>query len=107
MQSQQEAQRADHHEGHGRLMLVFVSRIPSQFVSQTADLCAGPRHLAFHPKLPVVWVLNELDSTTVTDRWEEKDGTLRPTRVITTLPPELTGLSTAAEFAVTPDGRFV
>jgi 6-phosphogluconolactonase len=27
---------------------------------------AGPRHLAFHPKLPVVWVLNELDSTVTT-----------------------------------------
>jgi 6-phosphogluconolactonase len=68
---------------------------------------AGPRHLAFHPRLPVVWVLNELDSTTTTYRWEDKDGTLTPTQVITTLPPEFTGYSTTAEIAVTPDGRFV
>jgi 6-phosphogluconolactonase len=68
---------------------------------------AGPRHLAFHPKLPVVWVLNELDSTTTTYRWEDKDGTLMPTQVITTLPPEFTGYSTTAEIAVTADGRFV
>jgi two-component sensor histidine kinase len=47
---------------------------------------AGPGHLAFHPKLPVAWVLNELDSTTATYRWE-KDGTLTPTQVVTTLPP--------------------
>jgi 6-phosphogluconolactonase len=68
---------------------------------------AGPRHLAFHPKLPVVWVLNELDSTTTTYRWEDKDGTLTPAQVITTLPTEFTGYSTAAEIAVTPDGRFI
>jgi 6-phosphogluconolactonase len=66
---------------------------------------AGPRHLAFHPKLPVVWVLNELDSTTTTYRWEDKDGTLMPTQVITTLPPEFTGYSITAEIAVTRDGR--
>src|SRR6185295_17852675 len=29
---------------------------------------AGPRHLAFHPRQPFVWVLNELDSTTTTYR---------------------------------------
>src|SRR5229473_5972223 len=27
---------------------------------------AGPRHLAFHPKLAVVWVLNELDTAATT-----------------------------------------
>ena len=31
---------------------------------------AGPRHLAFHPALPVVWVLNELDSTVTTCRFD-------------------------------------
>jgi DNA-binding beta-propeller fold protein YncE len=32
---------------------------------------------------------------------------LTPTRVITKLPPELTGYSTTAEIAVTPDGGFM
>src|SRR5439155_17867146 len=31
---------------------------------------AGPRHLAFHPTLPVVWVLNELNSTIATHSWD-------------------------------------
>ena len=35
---------------------------------------AGPRHLAFHPRLPIVWVLNELDSTTTTYRWDAATG---------------------------------
>jgi len=68
---------------------------------------AGPRHLAFHPKLPIVWVLNELDSTTETYRWDAARGTLTPIQFITTLPTDFTGYSTTAEIAVSPDGRFV
>ena len=68
---------------------------------------AGPRHLAFHPKLPVVWMLNELDSTVATYRWDAERGALTPTQVITTLPTDFTGYSTTSEIAVTPDGRFV
>src|SRR5262245_9847994 len=68
---------------------------------------AGPRHLAFHPKLPIVWVLNELDSTTATYRWDAEHGTLTPVQVITTLPTDFTGYITTAEIAVSPDGRFV
>src|SRR6266581_3243311 len=68
---------------------------------------AGPRHLAFHPKLAVVWVLNELDSTVTTYRWDAERGVLTPIQVITTLPTDFTGDSTTSEIAVTPDGRFV
>jgi 6-phosphogluconolactonase (cycloisomerase 2 family) len=68
---------------------------------------AGPRHLMFHPKLPIVWVLNELDSTTATYTWDAETGALKPIQVITTLPTDFTGYSTTAEIAVTPDGRFV
>ena len=68
---------------------------------------AGPRHVAFHPKLPIAWVLNELDSTTATYRWDAERGTLTPLQVTTTLPTDFTGDSTASEIAVTPNGRFV
>jgi 6-phosphogluconolactonase len=68
---------------------------------------AGPRHVAFHPKLPVVWVLNELDSTMATYRFDATSGALTPLQVQSTLPSDFTGYSTAAEIAVTPDGRFV
>ncbi|HJU31204.1 MAG TPA: lactonase family protein [Hyphomicrobiaceae bacterium] len=67
---------------------------------------AGPRHLAFHPRLPVLWVLNELDSTTTTYRWDA-EGTMTPVQVITTLPTDFVGYSTTAEIAVSRDGRFV
>ena len=86
--------------GSGRLT-------PAEPDSVKARPGAGPRHLAFHPKLPIVWVLNELDSTTATYRWDAERGTLTPIQVITTLPTDFTGYSTTAEIAVAPDGRFV
>ena len=68
---------------------------------------AGSRHLAFHPKLPIVWVLNELDSTIATYRFDAERGTLTALQVMSTLPTDFTGYSTTAEIAVSPDGRFV
>ncbi|WP_233385103.1 lactonase family protein [Methylobacterium sp. C25] len=68
---------------------------------------AGPRHLGFHPKLPVAWVLNELDSTATTYGWDAAGGKLQPRQVITTLPSTFFGASTAAEIAVSRDGRSV
>jgi 6-phosphogluconolactonase (cycloisomerase 2 family) len=68
---------------------------------------AGPRHLAFHPRLAIAWVLNELDSTIATYRWDATHGTLAPLAVTTTLPADFAGTSTTAEIAVTPDGRHV
>jgi 6-phosphogluconolactonase (cycloisomerase 2 family) len=68
---------------------------------------AGSRHLAFHPKLPIVWVLNELDSTIATYQFDTERGALKALQVMSTLPPDFTGYSTTAEIAVSPDGRFV
>jgi 6-phosphogluconolactonase len=66
---------------------------------------SGPRHAVFHPKLPVVWVLNELNSTTATYRWDA--GTLHPIQLLPSLPSDFTGDNTAAEIIVSADGRYV
>jgi 6-phosphogluconolactonase (cycloisomerase 2 family) len=68
---------------------------------------AGPRHLAFHPRLSIAWVLNELDSTIATYGWDAGRATLTPLAVAATLPADFVGTSTTAEIAVTPDGRHV
>jgi len=68
---------------------------------------AGSRHLTFHPKLPIVWVLNELDSTIATYRFDTERGSLTALQVMSTLPSDFIGYSTTAEIAVSPDGRFV
>lgn len=68
---------------------------------------AGPRHGAFHPTLPVYWVLNELDSSITTYAWSVQAGSLEPVQVLPTLPPDFFGASTAAAIVVTPGGRHV
>jgi 6-phosphogluconolactonase len=68
---------------------------------------AGPRHLAFHPKLAVVWVLNELGNTVTTYNWDGAKGSLTAVQTLPTLPENFTGDSTAAELAVTADGKFL
>ncbi len=68
---------------------------------------AGPRHAGFHPTKPYAYVINELDSTITTYRFDPDRGELKPLQVITTLPPTFTGNSTTSEIVVAPTGRFV
>lgn len=68
---------------------------------------AGPRHADFHPTKPCAYVLNELDSTIATYRFDGERGALTPLQVITTLPPSFTGNNTTSEIVVAASGRFV
>lgn len=63
---------------------------------------SGPRHVAFHPVLPVAWVLNELDSTVTTCDWNPRRGTLAPVEVTLTLPGDFTGDNQTSEIAFAP-----
>lgn len=66
---------------------------------------AGPRHCVFHPRLERLYVLNELDSTVTSYRYAPGSGELQPLQVVTTLPPDFTGNSRAAEIAADAAGR--
>ena len=68
---------------------------------------SGPRHAAFHPRLPIAWVLNELASTIARYSWDAESGSRGPVHILPTLPPDYTGENTAAEIAVSGGGRFV
>lgn len=68
---------------------------------------AGPRQIAFHPSLPIAYVIDELDSTVTTYRCDPAHGAMQPVQVVPTLPPSFTGNNTGAEVAVAPSGRFV
>jgi 6-phosphogluconolactonase len=52
---------------------------------------AGPRHLAFHPTRPLVFVANELDSTVATVRFDAERGRLSPQDTRSTVPAGWTG----------------
>jgi 6-phosphogluconolactonase (cycloisomerase 2 family) len=68
---------------------------------------AGPRHAGFHPTAPWAYVLNELDSTLSTYRFDPERGALAALQTVTTLPAGFTGSNTTSEIAVAPSGRFV
>jgi 6-phosphogluconolactonase len=66
---------------------------------------AGPRHLAFHPSLPLVFVSNELDSTVTTLRFDNESGALSPLETRSTLPAGWTGANYPADIHVASSGR--
>ena len=66
---------------------------------------AGPRHIAFHPTLPLVFVANELDSTVATLRFDAERGTLSPLNTRSTLPAGWAGTNYPADIHVAPSGR--
>ena len=66
---------------------------------------AGPRHIAFHPTLPLVFVANELDSTVATLRFDAKRGVLSPLEAHSTVPAAWTGMNYPGDIHVSPNGR--
>jgi 6-phosphogluconolactonase len=68
---------------------------------------AGPRHIAFHPQLPMVYVVNELDSTITTLRFDSRHGVLTPIDTQSTLPSGWTGSNSGADIHVAPSGRVL
>lgn len=68
---------------------------------------AGPRHLAFHPTLPVAFIVCELDCTLVVADVDSVSGRLTPRLARSTLPADTAGESLAAEVVVHPDGGRV
>lgn len=65
---------------------------------------AGPRHLAFHPALPIVYCVNELDNTIVA---YEFDGKLKAIQSVQTLPENFTDVSYSAEVHIDAVGEHV
>jgi len=68
---------------------------------------AGPRHLAFHPSLPFVYVIEELANAVSVLELDRAAGSLSHRQTLPTLPPGFTGSNTCAEVAVSEDGRYV
>src|SRR5437764_6617712 len=68
---------------------------------------AGPRHLAFHPTLPLVFVANELDSTVATLCFDAGRGTLSLLDARSTIPAGWggTGTNYPADIHVASSGR--
>jgi 6-phosphogluconolactonase len=68
---------------------------------------AGPRHIAFHPSLPLVYVANELNSTVSSFRFDAVRGALSPVETNSTLPAGWTGTNYPADIHMAPSGRHL
>jgi 6-phosphogluconolactonase (cycloisomerase 2 family) len=83
-----------------RRILVEASRV-------AARPGAAPRHIDFHPRRPLAYVINELDSTLTTFRQDRASGALAPLQTIPSTPSDFTGYSTGAEIWVDRAGGNV
>ena len=68
---------------------------------------AGPRHLAFHPEKPWIYVLNELSSTVSLVRRDTDTGEYGIEQTLSALPGDFTGENTCADIHLSPDGKFL
>ena len=70
---------------------------------------SGPRHLAFHPFNPFVYVSNEMGHTVTVFMWNADDGSLKQLQDISTFPAgfNYTGEMTVAEIYCHPSGKWL
>ena len=68
---------------------------------------AGPRHIVFHPTLPLVFVANELNSTVSTLQLDRERGDLKVIDSSSTLPKGWTGENFPADIHIDPLGSVV
>jgi 6-phosphogluconolactonase len=82
---------------------VLTPNTPDRMLTPTKT---GPRHLAFHKSLNIVYFANEFGSTVTTYRLNP-EGTLSELQTLSSLPKDFAGPNTGADVHLTPDGRFL
>lgn len=68
---------------------------------------AGPRHLAFNPRQPYCYVINELNATITTLSYDPSSSRITPEETTSTLPDGFTGHRQAADIHVHPTGDYL
>ena len=80
--------------------------ISSEEIDTKTHSGAGPRHMAWHPNLGILYVINELDST-ISTYSHKRDNSLGFVQTVDTIPDDFSGRNTCADIHVSQDGRFV
>ena len=80
---------------------------PATQASATLHPGAGPRHLAFHPNGRFLYVINELDSSLTTFKYDAARGTLTAFETVSALPRDFRDKSYCADIHVAQSGRFL
>ena len=67
-----------------------------------------PRHLAFHPNLPIVYFDDEKGDSVTAYRYSASEGTVKAFQTVSTLPADFDGSeNTCADIEITADGRHI
>jgi len=73
----------------------------------TTEPGVSPRHSAFHPRLPYVFIVHERQSSLAAYRYDSMTGELEHIQTIATIPSGFTQRNAPADVRVHPNGRFV
>jgi len=68
---------------------------------------AGPRHMAFHPTKPQMYIINELNSTITRASYDSQTGLLKQQSTISTLPQDFEGVNYCADIHISDDGNYL
>jgi 6-phosphogluconolactonase len=68
---------------------------------------SGPRHLALHPTRDLVFVVNELNPSVTSCRYDETTGKLTGLHSVSTERSSLKGIKYSAAIRVHPDGKYI
>ena len=85
---------------HGRL----TAGDPAFFQTKPG---AGPRHFTFHPSGKFAFVINELNSTITSMKYDSQTGALTRIETVSTLPKDFAGVNYCADIHTSRDGKFV
>lgn len=87
----------------------FRAEGPSWELVATAEVPggSGPRHLAFHPRAPYAYVLNELNNTVTGFHYNAENGALNIIDHWPTLPDDFKDFSLGADLHFSPDGEYL
>ncbi|HEV2199325.1 MAG TPA: lactonase family protein [Bryobacteraceae bacterium] len=67
----------------------------------------SPRHNAFHPRLPYVFVIHERESSLASYHFDSKTGEIKLIDTVPTVPAGFTARNAPADIRVHPNGKFV
>lgn len=68
---------------------------------------SGPRHMAFHPDLKIMALVNELSNTVILFEKDKNGEYINEIQTISTLPDDFSDFSKAADIHFSKDGRFL
>ena len=97
--------------GIDKVMVYRILHETGEFVPFTTpfipvDPGAGPRHIDYHPTLPVIYIMNELNGTVDVVNFNS-DNSFVSIQTISTLPSDFKGSNKSADIHVHPSGNYL